>query len=111
MCIRDSSKYLGEAVDAVRKQEHRSLSQAGTSPLAGSKWAWLRKYPDGRSAEAVSFRALNQLNLKTSRAWCIKENFTQFWSCLLYTSDAADDLPCVDLGGRRIIKKKTRAPR
>src|SRR5659263_780871 len=29
-----------------------------------------------------------------------------FGSCLLYTSDAADDLLCVDLGGRRIIKKK-----
>ena len=27
-------------------------------------------------------------------------------ACLLYTSDAADDLLCVDLGGRRIIKKK-----
>ena len=27
-------------------------------------------------------------------------------SCLLYTSDAADDLLCVDLGGRRIIKTK-----
>ena len=27
-------------------------------------------------------------------------------SCLLYTSDAADDLLCVDLGGRRFIKKK-----
>eukprot|EP00831_Metopus_contortus_P006777 TRINITY_DN12595_c0_g1_i1.p1 TRINITY_DN12595_c0_g1~~TRINITY_DN12595_c0_g1_i1.p1 ORF type:complete len:198 (-),score=42.06 TRINITY_DN12595_c0_g1_i1:81-674(-) len=27
-------------------------------------------------------------------------------TCLLYTSDAADDTPCVDLGGRRIIKKK-----
>ena len=26
------------------------------------------------------------------------------WNCLLYTSDAADDLLCVDLGGRRIIK-------
>ena len=26
--------------------------------------------------------------------------------CLLYTSDAADDLLCVDLGGRRINKKK-----
>src|SRR5428012_15929 len=25
--------------------------------------------------------------------------------CLLYTSDAADDLPCVGLGGRRINKK------
>src|SRR5665811_2600017 len=29
-------------------------------------------------------------------------------SCLLYTSDAADDLTSVDLGGRRIIKKKTK---
>ena len=29
------------------------------------------------------------------------------YDCLLYTSDAADDLLCVDLGGRRIIKKKT----
>ena len=27
-------------------------------------------------------------------------------ACLLYTSDAADDLLCVDLGGRRIIHKK-----
>ena len=26
--------------------------------------------------------------------------------CLLYTSDAADDLLCVDLGGRRTRKKK-----
>src|SRR5450756_2448314 len=27
---------------------------------------------------------------------------TKIWTCLLYTSDAADDLLCVDLGGRRI---------
>ena len=26
--------------------------------------------------------------------------------CLLYTSDAADDMQCVYLGGRRIIKKR-----
>ena len=30
----------------------------------------------------------------------------QILVCLLYTSDAADDLTRVDLGGRRIIKKK-----
>src|SRR5680860_1905461 len=30
----------------------------------------------------------------------------QRYACLLYTSDAADDLLCVDLGGRRIIKNK-----
>ena len=30
----------------------------------------------------------------------------QAYVCLLYTSDAADDLLCVDLGGRRTMKKK-----
>ena len=29
--------------------------------------------------------------------------------CLLYTSDAADERSSVDLGGRRIIKKKNRS--
>jgi len=33
------------------------------------------------------------------------EDFLVPWACLLYTSDAADDMQCVDLGGRRIIKK------
>ena len=28
------------------------------------------------------------------------------YTCLLYTSDAADERSSVDLGGRRIIKKK-----
>ena len=31
--------------------------------------------------------------------------------CLLYTSDAADERSSVDLGGRRIIKKKNREER
>ena len=30
----------------------------------------------------------------------------QLYNCLLYTSDAADERSSVDLGGRRIIKKK-----
>ena len=33
--------------------------------------------------------------------------FTPTTACLLYTSDAADERSSVDLGGRRIIKKKT----
>ena len=32
--------------------------------------------------------------------------FLLLFSCLLYTSDAADERSSVDLGGRRIIKKK-----
>ena len=30
-------------------------------------------------------------------------------TCLLYTSDAADERSSVDLGGRRIIKKKKKS--
>ena len=32
-----------------------------------------------------------------------------FMTCLLYTSDAADERSRVDLGGRRIIKKKRKS--
>ena len=31
---------------------------------------------------------------------------SMYLACLLYTSDAADERSSVDLGGRRIIKKK-----
>ena len=37
-------------------------------------------------------------------AWLAWSN--PYWCCLLYTSDAADDLLCVDIGGRRILQKK-----
>ena len=36
----------------------------------------------------------------------LDRNSNQFNVCLLYTSDAADERSSVDLGGRRIIKKK-----
>ena len=39
------------------------------------------------------------------------ETYMQLISCLLYTSDAADERSSVDLGGRRIIKKKNKQER
>ncbi|NJM43546.1 MAG: ISL3 family transposase [Brachymonas sp.] len=81
------AKYLNDAVDKVRRSEHRDLSRAGDRTLKGSKYAWLKGYSDGRSSEAVCFRALHQLNLKTSRAWAIKEDFNQFWR-YKYTASA-----------------------
>ena len=42
----------------------------------------------------------------TARTLALRgKNLTMSDICLLYTSDAADDMQCVDLGGRRIIKK------
>ena len=37
---------------------------------------------------------------------CATHKIRTVWPCLLYTSDAADDLLCVDFGSRRIITKK-----
>src|SRR5450756_3181500 len=67
-----------------------SAMLAVTSPLANL----------GRYAAFISSSA----NLLTVSAMSCSPKM--FMSCLLYTSDAADDLLCVDLGGRRIIKKK-----
>ena len=40
---------------------------------------------------------------------CYNANQTDhLYDCLLYTSDAADERSSVDLGGRRIIKKKNK---
>ena len=42
----------------------------------------------------------------TGQGFTIGDTNFRLVPCLLYTSDAADDMQCVDLGGRRIIKKK-----
>lgn len=72
-------KYLNDAVDRVRRTEHKSLRAQGDSTLTGTKYAWLRQFDDKRSAEAREFRVLYQTNLKTSRAWTLKESFAAFW--------------------------------
>ena len=54
---------------------------------------------------------ISHLDLDVDGVLCIssvrtpKSFLPHAYPCLLYTSDAADDLLCVDLGGRRIIKK------
>lgn len=76
------SAHLNAAVDRVRKDEHKRLLSKGDETLKGSKYQWLRTYEDKRSSEAVSFRKLHELDLKTSRAWHYKEDFRHFWSYL-----------------------------
>jgi transposase len=73
------SKYLNDAVDQVRRAEHKRLRARGDSSLTGTKYDWLRSLPDKRCAQAVALRELYQANLKTSRAWALKESFAVFW--------------------------------
>lgn len=71
------SAYLNKAVDEVRKQEHRELMAKGKDTLKGTKYQWLRNFPDLRSEPA--FRELYSATMKTSRAWRLKESFAGFW--------------------------------
>src|SRR5665213_1066473 len=75
---------------------------------------WLYRERDPRREGLVLQLHPWETGLDTSPP-CIAELHAKSWPgwlnildipliCLLYTSDAADDLLCVDLGGRRIIK-------
>eukprot|EP00825_Cyclidium_porcatum_P047211 TRINITY_DN7623_c0_g1_i1.p1 TRINITY_DN7623_c0_g1~~TRINITY_DN7623_c0_g1_i1.p1 ORF type:complete len:391 (+),score=65.98 TRINITY_DN7623_c0_g1_i1:42-1214(+) len=51
-------------------------------------------------------QTIDLIQLEYKNLMKIQSLITPSKYCLLYTSDAADDMQCVDLGGRRIIKKK-----
>jgi transposase len=73
------SKYLNEAVDSVRRQESRQLYQAGDSTLIGSKFTWLRNPENMTKRQRTSFDQLMACELKTGRAWALKNMFREFW--------------------------------
>ncbi len=74
------SKHLNEAVDKVRRQEHKLLQKEGDQRLTGTKQLWLFNPENIRESRQEEFEALKNRELKTARAWAIKENFRWFWS-------------------------------
>lgn len=73
------SKHLNEAVDQVRRQEHKALRKDGDETLKGTKQLWLFN-PENLSEEKwLEFEPLKNAELKTARAWAIREQFRWFW--------------------------------
>lgn len=73
------AKHMGEAVDTVRKREHRELRAEGIETLTGSKYLWLYAEANLPAKHKGAFQALKALNLKTARAWAIKESLAVLW--------------------------------
>ena len=73
------AKYLGEAVDKVRRQEHKALMAEGYEDLKGSKYDWLYNPENMTHKHKVRFKALRESTLKTARAWAIKELAMSLW--------------------------------
>lgn len=73
------SKYLNEAVNQVRRQEHKILKQAGDERLTGTRQLWLYNPENISDEQWDQFAALKDQQLKTARAWAIREQFRWFW--------------------------------
>lgn len=73
------SKYLGEAVDKVRRTEHKELMAQGDETLKGTRQLWLYNPQNFSADQAQEFCALKDLQLKVARAWAAKELFSKFW--------------------------------
>ena len=73
------SQYLGEAVDQVRRQEHKELMAQGDETLKGTRQLWLYNPQNFSPDQVEEFSALKDLHLKVARAWAAKELFTKFW--------------------------------
>jgi len=75
------AQHFGKALDKVRAQEHRGLLAAeGSSPLTGTKYEWQKNASRLDNRSRREFMALSHLNLKTARAWRIKETAAQLWN-------------------------------
>jgi len=73
------AKYLGEAVDKVRRQEHKALMSEGYEDLKGSKYDWLYNPENMTHKQKIRFKMLRESTLKTARAWAIKELAMSLW--------------------------------
>ncbi len=73
------AKYLGEAVDKVRRVEHRALLADGRTDLVRSKHQWLRNPNNMTHKQWREFKALRESTLRTARAWAIKEFAMSLW--------------------------------
>jgi transposase len=74
-------KYMNEAVNEVRKSEHRRLQAQGDDILKGTRQLWLYGMENVPAKHALRFEEIWQINLETSRAWMLKELFRNFWLC------------------------------
>jgi transposase len=72
-------QHMNEAVDAVRKEEHRLLMERDIDVLKGSKYLWLAAAENVPESRAEWFAFVRELHLKTGRAWAVKEALRALW--------------------------------
>ena len=73
---------LGKAIDEVRATETKQLRAQGEEPvLKNTRWLLLRHRENLSEEQEPKLAELVKLNLRTVRAYLLKEDFQQFWEC------------------------------
>lgn len=73
------AKHLGDAVDKVRRCEHKALLEEGRNDLKGTRYLWLHN-PENLSPQRwEDLNDLRRRTLKTAEAWAVKEMVMSLW--------------------------------
>ena len=75
-----ATTQVTKAVDKVRRREHKVLAKRGDLRLLGTKYLWLRNEENVPEWRREEFDGVKNAELKTSRAWAIKESLRVFWN-------------------------------
>ena len=73
------TRQVTEALDKVRRQEHKALMLQGDEQLKRTRHLWLANQENVPEWRKEEFAAIRKANLKTGRAWSIKESLRKFW--------------------------------
>ena len=94
MCIRDRSDtaIISAPTITINTTDTLLMEQIKADLIGKEVLSW----------NAIKSKEIKELTISSVSELDNNSNYT----CLLYTSDAADERSSVDLGGRRIIKKK-----
>ncbi len=72
---------MNKALDEVRASEARQMAREGHQPLLKkTRWCILKRKDNLTSKQKFRLRDLLRFNLRTVRAYLLKEDFQQFWN-------------------------------
>ena len=72
--------HMNKAIDKVRATEVKTLKAKGKKAvLTGSRWCLLKRPENCTENQATKLQELVAINLKTVRAYLLKEDFQRFW--------------------------------
>jgi transposase len=77
------AQLLSKAVDTVRRQEVRALRERGQQAvLTKTRWLLLKRRENLTDHQHARLRDLVRINLRSVRAYLLKEHFNGFWTYL-----------------------------